>query len=134
MNTKRELRLARNKQKYDNIYVDEHKQMRSNRQNDKLKQLVLHRQSNKRCLDRSSVAKNERFFLFLIVSDVQTKHSYLLHDDQLATKSRNPFNNAQTVKMLETVRIRELTCSLNAQSVKWQIGQKHTLELVSPKV
>ena len=41
--TKRELSCPRTKQKCSKIYVDQHKQVRSSRQNDKLVQWVMNR-------------------------------------------------------------------------------------------
>ena len=38
------------------------------------------------------------FFLWLIVTVVQVKHSYLFQEDQLTQLSTNPFNKAKTAK------------------------------------
>ena len=62
MNTKRELRLFRNKQKYDNICNGKHKQMRSSWQNDMLEQWVMHWAFKQDVLGSILGLKIEKFF------------------------------------------------------------------------
>ena len=64
--------------------------MRSRWQNDKLEQWVMHWAFKHEVLGSILSRKNDKFFPCLI--DDLIKHSYLLHDDQFTTLSKNPFN------------------------------------------
>ena len=63
MITKGELSCLGMKQNIENIKEDKYKLMRRSSQNDKLEQLVMHRELSKmRSRNRSSVAINKKFF------------------------------------------------------------------------
>ena len=53
--------------------------------------------------------------------------------DQLTVKSRHMFNTAwhRRLKLQETVRVGDLTCSKNEYLLKWQIGLEIRLKQLS---
>ncbi len=103
---KRELGCLGKKQKCGNIKVDNCKQMRSSRQNDKLEQWVMHRAVKDEVLGSSNGSNKQKVFPPLIVSVIEIKHSKMFKINQLSIKGRNVVNKANIYETVKNSKLK----------------------------